>query len=170
MFASDAPHVTWLFVLTDATISSSCYLDACYHGQPRAAARCCVVLCGRGGCGCGDRDRAWPDFDLEPSYLCAGAAIEFVEHLAAERDFDGPCAGCVDEGGGFRCSGDGAGDRARPVDWSVGADYGQLEQSVVGSRLLEDLDAGEESPDVAEQDAARCAAIPGGAVDFDLGR
>ena len=42
-----------------------------------------------------------------------------------------------------------------PTDRPVGTDYAQFEQSVIGSRSLEDLDAGKESPDVAEQNAAR---------------
>ena len=57
---------------------------------------------------------------------------------------------------------------AHPVRDAVGVDDADLEPAVVGARVLEDLDAAEEAPDVADEDAARGAGVPRSAVDRDL--
>ena len=61
-----------------------------------------------------------------------------------------------------------AGQRAHPVGDPVGVDDADFEPAVVGARVFEHLDAAEEATDVAHEDAARRACVPGHAVDDDL--
>jgi hypothetical protein len=63
--------------------------------------------------------------------------------------------------------GGGPRQRPSPLHESVRGDDADVESAVVRPRTVEDLDAGEELPDVPDQDAARLAAIPRLAVDRD---
>ena len=54
------------------------------------------------------------------------------------------------------------------IDDAFCVDDADLEPTIVGSCVLEHLDAAEETPDVADKDAGRVAEVPRGAVDLDL--
>ena len=59
-------------------------------------------------------------------------------------------------------------ERSHPVGDAVGVDDAELEPAVVRASVVEHLDTAEEASDVAEEDAARSAGVPGRAVDLDL--
>ena len=61
-----------------------------------------------------------------------------------------------------------SGERSHPVDDAVRVDDAELEAAVIGAGVFEHLDAAEEAADVADEDAARGARVPRGAVDLDL--
>ena len=64
---------------------------------------------------------------------------------------------------------DGPCDRPHPVGVALGGDDADLEQAVVGPRLLEDLDVADQLADVADQNRRRLAPEPADTVHLDLG-
>ena len=63
----------------------------------------------------------------------------------------------------------GAHQRAGPLGHAVRSNHPELEQAVVGARVVEDLDTAEDLADVAGEDAAAVAVEPTSAVDVDRG-
>ena len=69
-----------------------------------------------------------------------------------------------------RCPDGRSREHAAPLEQPFGRHDTDLQLPVVRARILEHLDAAEELADVAEQDAARLALVPGDAVDSILAR
>src|SRR5262249_50301192 len=66
-----------------------------------------------------------------------------------------------------RATDSGARKHPRPVGDAVGVDNADLETTVLRTRVLERLDTREQVADVADEDAARLAGVPGCSVDGD---
>ena len=104
------------------------------------------------------------ELDLRPV-----AAVELVEHLAVQLDLDLPCARRARRTATLGLADGRSCERARPVSDAVGVDDPDLESAVVGtSRAANTSMPPKRFADVADEDAAGLAVVPGGAVDRDL--
>ena len=116
-----------------------------------------------------DRDRRRLNADLERLGLDAVAAVELVQDLAVELHRDLRRLRRLHErraAPDARCR---ARERADPIDNALCVDDTDVELTVVRSCILEHLDAAEQATDIADENAARVADVPGNAVDLDLG-
>src|SRR6185503_11956696 len=113
------------------------------------------------------RDRPRLDFCLEMLDGRALTTIELVPDLAAQLHLDPLGFRGLDEGraagGADRCSC----NCPRPLADALGIRDAELEQAVVRTRVVEDLDSAEQRADVPDEDAARLALVPELAVHLD---
>src|SRR5579871_4866720 len=136
--------------------------------RARRRSGCVVVMASRFLLRQADGDRFRLHLDGEALDLLAVAAVDLVEHLATQLHLDLLRSRRLDERRSLGMTGRRAGERPQPVGDAVGVHDPHLEASVVGTRVLEHLDAAEEPSDVPDEDATRVVRVPGDSVDLDL--